>query len=208
MRSRNNIDIIINDICKLIAGFIFESKKSNSKVMLEIENYIKAEFYDYIKVIDDAFPNANANDKFVQMIQALFIIIQNNLYKDEKRNFIKETMQLSKNASELGFDWNSKDECILKVKEELNELMQANNKNNSKEIEEELGDLMFSIINYARILNIDPENILNKANNKFRTRFEELKKKMLNKTTQNFKGYSPDRVHAVWEQVKVEIKNE
>lgn len=72
----------------------------------------------------------------------------------------------------VGFDWDNADQVWEKVKEELAELKEAVTEKGQKEKEEELGDVLFSVINYARFVDIDPETALEKTNKKFIKRFQ------------------------------------
>lgn len=82
--------------------------------------------------------------------------------------------KIQKKAKSSGFDWNSVDGAMDKVFEELDEMKSAINNNNPKEIEEEYGDLLFAMVNLSRFINIDAEDALTKASNKFIKRFEKM----------------------------------
>jgi len=73
-----------------------------------------------------------------------------------------------------GFDWDKRDQVYEKVKEEIFELESEINKGNTNAIESEFGDVLFSLINYARFIDIDPESALEKTNKKFINRFQYL----------------------------------
>ena len=77
----------------------------------------------------------------------------------------------------VGFDWEEPQQVFDKVKEELQELDDEISKNNTDKIEAEFGDVLFSMINYARFLKINPENALERTNKKFIKRFQYLEKK-------------------------------
>lgn len=74
-------------------------------------------------------------------------------------------------AAQVGFDWPTKEEVWSKVQEELNEFTAAGTQ---EEKEEEFGDLLFSLVNYARWLNINPDDALERTNHKFKQRFEAI----------------------------------
>ena len=78
-----------------------------------------------------------------------------------------KAQRIQEKAAGVGFDWSSAEEVWSKVEEELNEFKIEIKKGNKNEIEEEIGDLFFSIINYARFLNIDSDSALERANQKF-----------------------------------------
>lgn len=77
----------------------------------------------------------------------------------------------------VGFDWEEPQQVFEKVQEELNELQHEIAKNNQEKMESEFGDVLFSMINYARFLNVDPESALERTNKKFIKRFQYLESK-------------------------------
>lgn len=84
--------------------------------------------------------------------------------------------KLQKRAAQVGFDWPDVSQVMEKVEEELGELQHAMVQQTSEDIEAELGDLLFTCVNLARHLKIDPETALRKANAKFTSRFEQIEK--------------------------------
>ncbi len=84
------------------------------------------------------------------------------------------SVKIQKKAASLNFDWENETQVLSKIDEEIHELKDALKVNNKKMIEEELGDLFFTIINLSRRLNLDPEQTIIKANKKFTTRFNEM----------------------------------
>ena len=87
---------------------------------------------------------------------------------------ILKSLKIQKKAASLNFDWISKEQVLKKVDEELNELKEALKKRNNKSIEDELGDLFFTLISLSRHLNLDPDQTLRKANQKFINRFNKM----------------------------------
>ena len=75
---------------------------------------------------------------------------------------ILKSLKIQKKAASLNFDWISKDRVLKKVDEELNELKEALKEKNNKNIEDELGDLFFTLISLSRHLNLDPDQTLRK----------------------------------------------
>ena len=84
------------------------------------------------------------------------------------------SLKIQKKAASLNFDWENETQVLNKIDEEIYELKDALKVNNKKMIEEELGDLFFTIINLSRRLNLDPEQTIRKANKKFTIRFNEM----------------------------------
>ena len=85
-----------------------------------------------------------------------------------------KALRMQDKAAQVGFDWENKNQVWEKVEEELNEFKTAFN---AKDREEEFGDLLFSLINYARFENINPDDALEKTNQKFKKRFEYIEAK-------------------------------
>lgn len=101
----------------------------------------------------------------------------------------------------VGFDWEEPNQVWEKVEEELKELQEEIKIGDSNAIENEFGDVMFSMVNYARFLKINPENALERTNKKFSKRFQylESKAKALNK---NLKDMTLQEMDVFWEEAK------
>ena len=84
-----------------------------------------------------------------------------------------KSYRIQEKVSGVGFDWKLKKDVISKIKEEINEL-EVEVKNDTSYIEDEFGDLLFSLINYSRFLKINPDDALNKTNEKFIKRFKKM----------------------------------
>jgi len=107
---------------------------------------------------------------------------------------------LQKKAAKTGFDWLDKEGVIAKIKEELDEVQQAIGKENAH-LEEELGDLLFSVINLCRFLKIEPSVALRRTNGKFVNRFKYVEKKM-KETGQEMKKENLDIMDSYWNEAK------
>ncbi len=85
-----------------------------------------------------------------------------------------KAMRLQEKAKQVGFEWENKEQVWDKVEEEKNELFAAIASGNQNDMEDELGDVFFSLINFARFLQIDAENALERTNKKFIARFNKM----------------------------------
>lgn len=103
-------------------------------------------------------------------------------------------------AKGVGFDWDNKEQVLEKVYEELDELTVEVNANSDK-IEEEFGDVLFSMINYARFLNINPDDALERTNRKFIERFQYLEKESA-KDGKKMGEMSLDEMDVYWNRAK------
>src|SRR6478672_11440077 len=83
-----------------------------------------------------------------------------------------EALKVTKKAAKVGFDWRNADEVFEKIDEEIGELRSAQAKGDADEIESEIGDLLFAVVNLARKLDVEPETALKRTNRKFRKRFK------------------------------------
>jgi XTP/dITP diphosphohydrolase len=110
--------------------------------------------------------------------------------------------RIQQKARSSGFDWEHQDQVWDKVQEELNELREElRSCKNQSRVEEEFGDFMFSIINAARLFNIDPETALEKTNMKFKRRFEYIESRALEMDTQ-LKNMTLAEMDTLWEEAK------
>lgn len=116
---------------------------------------------------------------------------------------IVKATRIQEKAKQVGFEWKQKEDVWLKVEEEMQELQQAVKNNNPQETEEELGDVFFSLVNYARFLNTDAENALEKTNKKFINRFTKMEA-AAKAEGRNLYDMSLEEMDAIWNIVKKE----
>lgn len=109
--------------------------------------------------------------------------------------------RLSERASRAGFDWTNANEVWNKVKEEIDEFESAILRNNRENAGEEIGDLIFSIVNLARHLGFNAEHLLRMANCKFLDRFEKMEKE-IEALGIGLRDASADQMNEAWERVK------
>lgn len=105
----------------------------------------------------------------------------------------------------VGFDWDNRDDVWEKVREELNEVRTEILNNRREQLESEFGDLLFSIINAARLYQIEPETALEKTNKKFIRRFNYLEDKA-RESGLNIKDLEIGEMEALWDEAKSELK--
>lgn len=109
--------------------------------------------------------------------------------------------RIQEKVSGVGFDWDKKEAVLEKVKEELDELRTEIDAGDSKKMEAELGDVIFSLVNYARFLNVNPENALELTNKKFIRRFKYIEDKAL-KSHRKVSELSNEEMEILWEEAK------
>lgn len=113
--------------------------------------------------------------------------------------------RIQEKAANVGFDWDSKEQVWDKVREEIGEFSEAIGNGNQEEMESEMGDLLFSLINAARLYNINPENALEKTNKKFISRFNYLECKAAEKGL-NLKEMTLQQMDELWNEAKKQEK--
>jgi XTP/dITP diphosphohydrolase len=112
-----------------------------------------------------------------------------------------KAMRLQEKARQVGFEWEAKEQVWEKVDEETKELHEAVYSGDRDKIEDEFGDLVFSLINYARFLQIDAENALERTNKKFISRFTEMEQKAL-AAGRNLDDMTLEEMDAIWNAIK------
>ncbi len=115
-----------------------------------------------------------------------------------------KAMRLQEKAKQVGFEWDTKEQVWLKVEEENKELLEAVALGNIDKMEDELGDVFFSLVNFARFLQVDAENALERTNKKFISRFTKMEAGTL-KDGKNLHDLSLQEMDAIWNEIK---KNE
>ncbi len=198
-----------------------EVKKELGDVLLHIV------FYSKIGSETNAFDIADVcnsiSDKLVERHPHIYADVKVRDEEDVKRNWeqikLKEgkksvlegvplglpalvkANRIQDKAAGVGFDWEKPQQVWEKVEEELLELQNEVQLNHTDKMESELGDVLFSLVNYARFLNINPENALERTNKKFIKRFQflEAKAKTLNKSLHDMTLAEMD---VFWEEAK------
>lgn len=173
---------VINDECeKMIRRHphVFEETdaKSVDKVMKKWENIKSKEHY-----------YENTTEVLEDVPQAFPALIR--------------SMKIQKKAADVGFDWDDIQYVYDKVEEETEEVKYATKNEGQKEVEGEIGDLLFSVVNLARFLNVNPEEALNKTNKKFISRFSFVEK-ATKESGKNMEDMTLEELDAFWEESKL-----
>ena len=114
---------------------------------------------------------------------------------------VVKAIRLQEKSKQVGFEWNNAGEVWEKVEEEKKELEEAVVSGNREQIEEEFGDLMFSLINYARFLQIDAETAIERTNRKFISRFTKMEE-TVGLSGKQMTDLSLAEMDAIWNSVK------
>ena len=112
-----------------------------------------------------------------------------------------KAMRLQEKAKQVGFEWDTREQVWEKVEEEILELKEAVAAGNQDHVEDEFGDVVFSLINYARFLQVDAEHALARTNQKFIRRFTQMEELALAKGLQ-LKDMNLVEMDALWNEIK------
>ncbi|MFS8542068.1 MAG: nucleoside triphosphate pyrophosphohydrolase, partial [Tissierellales bacterium] len=118
---------------------------------------------------------------------------------------LMRSYKVQERAAQIGFDWDHVSGALDKVKEEYYEVMECINKlrgGDTEKIEEELGDLLFAVVNVCRFFNVNPEVALNKTVNKFIARFE-MMEKYSNKIGKKLEEMTLEEMDKLWDKAKL-----
>ena len=116
--------------------------------------------------------------------------------------------RVQEKAKRVGFDWDNIEGTLDKVKEEFDELSEAIKIGKKEKISEEFGDLLFSLVNVSRFLDIDAEDSLRQTIEKFMKRLKNVEKIIKNKGSKDLKNYTLNELDEIWEDVKRKEKKD
>jgi XTP/dITP diphosphohydrolase len=114
---------------------------------------------------------------------------------------IVKATRIQEKAKQVGFEWDNKEDVWKKVEEEMQELQEAVTSADRQHIEEEFGDVLFSLVNYARFLQVDAEGVLEKTNKKFISRFTTMEE-MAKNLGKELASMTLEEMDAIWNEVK------
>ncbi|MDC0093996.1 nucleoside triphosphate pyrophosphohydrolase [Alphaproteobacteria bacterium] len=217
---RNNIDDIKNELGDLLLQVILISQVASDKGDFNLDDVANEISKKIIRRHPQIFDhNYNNND----LPQESWDRIKN---KETKRNKINSkhilnnietnipstlrSIKIQKKAASLNFDWKDKTQVLKKVDEELGELKDAIKFEKKENIEEELGDLFFTLLNLSRHLKLDPDQTIRKANNKFIHRFNTMEN-ILDETKLKWHSLETIDIEKLWikaKKIHKEDKNE
>ena len=197
---------IKEELGDLLLHIIFYSKISSENKFFDFNDVVKL----LIKKLIDRHPHIYGN---IGKVNEKEVILNWERIKQENNNLnllsgvpenmppITKAYRVQEKVSGVGFGWESIDGVLEKVKEEIIELTLALESKNKKDIEEEFGDLLFSLINYSRFIDIDPETSLNNSTNKFIKRFNNLEN-LVKDQNKKISNLSSEEMNKYWEEVK------
>lgn len=179
----NDLDEIKKELGDIMLHLVFYAKIATEKKVFDITDvlngvcekliYRHPHIYGDVKVSSEEDVKANWEKlKLKKGKQSVLQGVPHSLPAMVK------AIRIQEKARGIGFDWDNKEQVWEKVEEELNELKEEVEKKDLQRTQEEFGDLLFSLINYARFLRVNPEDALEKTNKKFIKRFQYMEEKV------------------------------
>ena len=201
----NNLDELKGEIGDIMLHMVFYAKIADEKGAFDIEDVLNflceklirrhPHIYGDTKVENEEQVKANWEKiKLQEGKKSILSGVPNSLPAVVKAYRIQEK------AKQVGFEWENKEQVFDKVNEEMAELQEVVYDENSKQerLEEEFGDLMFSLINYARFLKVDPELALERTNRKFIKRFQYIEEN----APKDLQEMTLEEMDALWNEAK------
>ncbi|MFO7936480.1 MAG: nucleoside triphosphate pyrophosphohydrolase [Kiritimatiellia bacterium] len=118
-----------------------------------------------------------------------------------------KAQRMQSKASRVGFDWKHAAGAIDKIYEEIDELIEALENKDAEETQKEVGDLLFSVVNYCRFIDVDAESALELTNRKFSSRFKAVEKKV-RETGRDMRKCTLEELDSIWDEVKIRMRDE
>ena len=203
---KKDFDNIKEELGDLFLHIVFYSKISSEK-----------KYFDFCDVIDflikkliDRHPHVYADNEEISEEQVKInwekIKLKNNkkgLLSGVPKSMppISKAYRVQEKVSSIGFNWDNSQGVFEKIEEELKEFNDALKENNKDKINEEYGDILFTLINYSRFIDVDPEISLNSSTNKFIKRFNSLEILAKN-NNKKISELSFEQLNKMWKKIK------
>ena len=207
---REDFNDLKEELGDLFFQIIFHSGMAEEKKLFNFEEVVK-ELND--KLIR-RHPHVFDKKQEMSASESLEIWEKEKKKEREKKNLISlmddipknlpsltRAKKIQKRAKSVGFDWQNESDVIRKIDEEIDELKKAKVSQKKEEISEEIGDLFFTLVNLSRHYNLEPEDIIRKANLKFEKRFRKMEDEA-NKTKVNLEDLEINELETLWQKIK------
>jgi XTP/dITP diphosphohydrolase len=210
---KNDLDEIKKELGDVLLHIVFYARIGKEKKAFDITSVMNALCDKLIRRHPHIYGDNKATDKLLKV----------NNEEDVKRNWeqiklsegnasvlggvpnslpaLLKATRIQDKAKGIGFDWDNSQQVWEKVQEEIAELQYEIKQNNKEKIEAEFGDVLFSLINYARFLDVNPEDALEKTNRKFIYRFQYLEAKA-KEIGKELKHMTLEEMDVFWEEAK------
>ena len=207
---REDFNDLKEELGDLFFQIIFHSGMAEEKKLFNFEEVVK-ELND--KLIR-RHPHVFDKKQEMSASESLEIWEKEKKKEREKKNLISlmddipknlpsltRAKKIQKRAKSVGFDWQNENEVLRKIDEEIDELKRANASQKKEDISEEIGDLFFTLVNLSRHYNLEPEDIIRKANLKFETRFRKMEDEA-SMANVDLKDLEINELETLWQRIK------
>lgn len=205
-----NMDSLKEELGDLLLQVIFQAQIGKEKEIFDIDDIIRTISNKLIRRHPHVFGKKKVDTS--QEVKKLWEEI-----KSEERNnkskgslldniskvqpALNQAYEIQLKAAEVGFDWDNIEDVVKKIDEELSELKEVLDDKKVDKIEDELGDLLFAVVNLSRFKKINPEIALLRTINKFKKRFKYIEK-MIEKEDEDINEVSLKKLDSYWDQAK------
>lgn len=212
---KEDTESIKEELGDLLFQILFHAQIAKEKGEFDIQDVLKTNREKMLTRHPHVFGNKEVSTSREVLVN--WEEIKKNEAKNKKRESILDGVpyrlpallkayRFQEKASRVGFDWDNIRDVTKKIEEELGELkreLSAGKK--TRLVEEEIGDLLFSIVNLSRFIKINPEEALKKTIDKFKKRFQKIEKE-LSRRGKNFKETTLEEMDEIWNRAKREKK--
>ena len=207
---REDFNDLKEELGDLFFQIIFHSGMAEEKKLFNFEEVVKELNNKLIR----RHPHVFDKKQEMSASESLEIWEKEKKKEREKKNLISlmddipknlpsltRAKKIQKRAKSVGFDWQNENDVIRKIDEEIDELKRAKVSQKKEDISEEIGDLFFTLVNLSRHYNLEPEDIIRKANLKFEKRFRKMEDEA-NKTKVNLENLEINELETLWQKIK------
>lgn len=216
----NNDENLEEELGDVILQVVFHSNLAEESGKFNLTDVINKECEKMIRRHPHVFLDKNANngvnsiDKVLEKWENIKAAEKKETSATGRMDSVPKALpaltratKIQKRAAEVGFDWDDISGALNKIKEETDEVIEASKENSAADhVAEELGDLLFSVVNAARFLKVDPEEALNSATRKFIRRFSYVEQQSL-ACGKQLENMSLEEMDELWDEAKRLEKN-
>jgi len=202
-----NMDEIKKELGDLMLHIVFYSRIASEKKHFDITDVLNSISDKLIHRHPHVYGDVVAND--VKQVKENWEKLK---LKEGKKSVLEgvpkslpaivKAYRIQEKVRGIGFDWENKNQVWDKVQEEIEEFLREEKKNDAEKMEEEFGDVLFSLVNYSRFVNVNPEDALEKTNKKFIRRFQFMEQK-IKKDGLDLSKLSFEQMNNFWDMAKV-----
>ena len=208
---RENWDDLKNELGDLLLQTVYHTQMAEEENLFNFNDVVNQISEKMIKRHPHVFGSLKQNKTSDQQIKDWEAIKADERVKKNQTGILDDvalnlpalvrSLKLQKRAARVGFDWPTVSKVLQKIEEETKELVEAKEFESQERINEEFGDLMFSIVNLGRHLKVDPEEALKKTNIKFITRFKFIEDEIKSEG-RDLEDTSLEEMEKLWQRAK------